>query len=180
MADDSNVHQPDQRSSINVLISIASINIIKPYPNMTTPESMKELLTESGPRMKRYISSDPDKDTFPNKYRNESLNYLKTGDLEKLQRSSEKSEDKKCDCKADQSNACNCSQIDNEECYHPEYVVFTWIMCLVALATTLKLYYLIKTFLAIIMAAAYALLIAVAFDEVFNECLLHIVLVSFN
>lgn len=36
------------------------------------------------------------------------------------------------------------------ECYRPEYVVFTWILCLVALTSILKLYYLIKTFLAAI------------------------------
>lgn len=54
-------------------------------------------------------------------------------------------------------------------CDHPEYIVFTWVLCLIALATALKLYYLIKTFLAIIMVAVYTILILVFFENVFLE-----------
>lgn len=54
-------------------------------------------------------------------------------------------------------------------CFHPEYVVFTWIMCLVALTTTLRLYYLVKTFLAVILVTVFSLLITVAFPELFSE-----------
>lgn len=42
---------------------------------------------------------------------------------------------------------------------NPEYVVFLWVLCLIALATALKLYYLIKTFLAIFMVISYTVLI---------------------
>ncbi|XP_050684588.1 adenylyl cyclase 78C-like [Leptidea sinapis] len=45
------------------------------------------------------------------------------------------------------------------ECYRPEYVVFTWILCLVALTSILKLYYLIKTCLAIASVAFYSVLL---------------------
>ncbi|XP_013196193.2 adenylyl cyclase 78C [Amyelois transitella] len=45
------------------------------------------------------------------------------------------------------------------ECFRPEYVVFTWILCLVALTSILKLYYLIKTCLAIVNATAYSALL---------------------
>ncbi|XP_072935592.1 adenylyl cyclase 78C [Epargyreus clarus] len=46
-----------------------------------------------------------------------------------------------------------------EECYKPEYVVFTWILCLVALTTILKVYYLIKTFIAVINVLMYSALL---------------------
>ncbi|KOB67681.1 putative Adenylate cyclase type, partial [Operophtera brumata] len=56
-----------------------------------------------------------------------------------------------------QNNSTNSTPTENitnntqcEECHSPEYVVFTWILCLVALTSILKLYYLIKTFLATI------------------------------
>lgn len=58
---------------------------------------------------------------------------------------------------ADQYNACS----------HPEYLVFTWVLCLIALATGLKLYYLVKTFMAIIMVCCYAILILIVFPDVF-------------
>lgn len=50
------------------------------------------------------------------------------------------------------------------ECYRPEYVVFTWILCLVALTSILKLYYLIKTFLAVINVAMYSALLLYYYD----------------
>ncbi|XP_039765550.1 adenylyl cyclase 78C-like isoform X2 [Pararge aegeria] len=46
-----------------------------------------------------------------------------------------------------------------EECFKPEYVVFTWILCLVALTSILKLFYLIKTSLAIANVGMYAVLL---------------------
>ncbi|VVC96072.1 unnamed protein product [Leptidea sinapis] len=49
------------------------------------------------------------------------------------------------------------------ECYRPEYVVFTWILCLVALTSILKLYYLIKTCLAIASVAFYSVLLQLPF-----------------
>lgn len=55
------------------------------------------------------------------------------------------------------------------ECIFPEYIVFTWVLCLIALATGLKLYYLVKTFMAFIMVICYALLILVAFPDVFHS-----------
>lgn len=56
----------------------------------------------------------------------------------------------------------------NNHCSHPEYLVFTWVLCLIALATGLKLYYLVKTFMATIMVCCYAILISIAFPEVFD------------
>lgn len=53
-------------------------------------------------------------------------------------------------------------------CVHPEYVVFTWVLCLISLATALKLYYLVKTFMAITMVACYSILILLVFNEVFE------------
>lgn len=54
-----------------------------------------------------------------------------------------------------------------ESCSHPDYIVFTWVLCLIALATGLKLYYLVKTFMAIVMVCCYAILILVVFPDVF-------------
>lgn len=61
------------------------------------------------------------------------------------------------------------SELMIDYCFHPEYVVFTWILCLVALTTTLRLYYLVKTFLAVILVTVFSLLITVAFPVLFSE-----------
>lgn len=62
-----------------------------------------------------------------------------------------------------------------DPCSHPEYMVFTWILCLIALATGLKLYYLVKTFMALIMVVCYAILILVVFPDVFENSFLAVV-----
>ncbi|CAG9782710.1 unnamed protein product [Diatraea saccharalis] len=62
------------------------------------------------------------------------------------------------------SNNTQATQPSTEECYRPEYVVFTWILCLVALTSILKLYYLIKTLLAIVNVAMYTILLLVYYD----------------
>lgn len=54
-----------------------------------------------------------------------------------------------------------------DNCLHPEYLVYTWVLSLIALASTLKLYFLIKTILAITMVAVYSLFILVFYPEVF-------------
>lgn len=59
----------------------------------------------------------------------------------------------------------------NIKCSHPEYLVFTWVLCLIALATGLKLYYLVKTFMATIMVCCYAILILILFPDVFSGAL---------
>uniref|UniRef100_A0A182PM80 adenylate cyclase n=1 Tax=Anopheles epiroticus TaxID=199890 RepID=A0A182PM80_9DIPT len=57
----------------------------------------------------------------------------------------------------------------HSSCVHPEYVVFTWVLCLISLATALKLYYLVKTFMAIAMVACYSFLILLVFEKVFDS-----------
>lgn len=54
---------------------------------------------------------------------------------------------------------------DDEEagCVHKEYIVFTWVLCLVSLATALKLYYLVKAVMALGMVAFYTALILIRF-----------------
>lgn len=54
------------------------------------------------------------------------------------------------------------------KCVHPEYIVFSWVLCLIALATALKLYYLIKTFLAVILVIVYTVFILKPFNELYN------------
>lgn len=58
---------------------------------------------------------------------------------------------------------------ENEVCPHPEYIVFTWVLCLIALATALKLYYLIKLFLAVVMVGVYTFLILIPYNETFSD-----------
>ncbi|XP_070498799.1 adenylyl cyclase 78C-like isoform X2 [Chironomus tepperi] len=53
-------------------------------------------------------------------------------------------------------------------CSEPEYVVFSWVLCLIALATALKLYYLVKTFMALGLVATFCILILIIFPEVFE------------
>ncbi|XP_030372445.1 adenylyl cyclase 78C [Scaptodrosophila lebanonensis] len=50
------------------------------------------------------------------------------------------------------------------DCVHPEYIVFTWVLCLVSLATALKLYYLVKAIMALGMVAFYTALIMFKFN----------------
>ncbi|XP_037049946.1 adenylyl cyclase 78C isoform X2 [Bradysia coprophila] len=59
-----------------------------------------------------------------------------------------------------------------DPCSHPEYIVFTWVLCLIALATGLKLYYLVKTFMAFAMVICYAVLILAVFPDVFENSFL--------
>ncbi|XP_017122202.1 adenylyl cyclase 78C isoform X2 [Drosophila elegans] len=51
------------------------------------------------------------------------------------------------------------------DCTHPEYLVFTWVLCLVSLATALKLYYLVKALMALGMVAFYTALIILKFSS---------------
>lgn len=73
------------------------------------------------------------------------------------------------------NNLSNKEEVDvfqksaSTKCLHPEYLVYTWVLSLIALATTLKLYFLIKTFLAIAMVAIYSLFILVFYPDVFSN-----------
>lgn len=53
-------------------------------------------------------------------------------------------------------------------CVQPKYVVFTWVLCLIALATALKLYYLVKTILAFTLVTVFCILILFVYPDVFN------------
>lgn len=53
-------------------------------------------------------------------------------------------------------------------CVRSEYIVFTWILCLIALASALKLYYLVKTALATVIVSVYAVLILVVCKDFFS------------
>ncbi|XP_017881980.1 adenylate cyclase type 8 isoform X3 [Ceratina calcarata] len=57
---------------------------------------------------------------------------------------------------------------DQTTCVRPEYIVFTWVLCLIALASALKLYYLVKTALATIIVTVYAVLILVVCKDFFS------------
>jgi len=63
-----------------------------------------------------------------------------------------------------------CDAIKNQpSCYHPEYVVFSWALCLIALATALKLYYLVKMQLAVGLVSIFCFLILAVYPDIFNK-----------
>lgn len=66
------------------------------------------------------------------------------------------------------------SDLNTMECAHPEYIVFTWILCLVSLATALKLYYLVKVMMAICMVAFYTTLIQLVFPRIYTKELIEL------
>ncbi|XP_044750302.1 adenylyl cyclase 78C [Coccinella septempunctata] len=45
-----------------------------------------------------------------------------------------------------------------------EYIIFTWVLCLIALAAALKLYYLVKLLLALVMVSVYSTCIVMFYD----------------
>ncbi|XP_072381948.1 adenylyl cyclase 78C isoform X1 [Diabrotica undecimpunctata] len=72
----------------------------------------------------------------------------------------------------DEFSSLSASLADDTDCYHPEYVVFTWVLCLIALATALKLYYLIKILLLLLMLLVYSTLILMPsslFTDAFDD-----------
>ena len=60
------------------------------------------------------------------------------------------------------------SSYEEPNCVQPKYVVFTWVLCLIALASALKLYYLVKTVLASILVTIFCCFIWFVYPEVFN------------
>lgn len=101
------------------------------------------------------------------------LNSIRTELLEKIvNKTSPKTEDDFFLFQDNNDTIRDFNQYTNEyrlPCSHPEYLVFTWVLCLIALATGLKLYYLVKTFMASIMVCCYAILISIMFPEVFEN-----------
>uniref|UniRef100_A0A2A4J4W6 adenylate cyclase n=1 Tax=Heliothis virescens TaxID=7102 RepID=A0A2A4J4W6_HELVI len=61
------------------------------------------------------------------------------------------------------------ASLPSDECYRPEYVVFTWVLCLVALTSVLKLYFLIKALLATANVVMYCILLINYYDYYRNE-----------
>ena len=59
--------------------------------------------------------------------------------------------------------------LENAGCRGQAYSVFTWVVCLVAIATCLKLYFLVKTALAVIFVTAHSLLILSTSPQVFQR-----------
>ncbi|CAB0016982.1 unnamed protein product [Nesidiocoris tenuis] len=54
-------------------------------------------------------------------------------------------------------------------CVHVDHLIFTWVLCLIALATTLKLYFLVKAALAALMVGSYFYLILEGYPSVFKQ-----------
>lgn len=58
--------------------------------------------------------------------------------------------------------------VEAKLCRSAEFVVFTWVLTLIALASTLKLHYLVKTFLAFVLVGIYIITILIAYPHVFQ------------
>ncbi|KAK0157090.1 hypothetical protein PV328_011914 [Microctonus aethiopoides] len=58
--------------------------------------------------------------------------------------------------------------LEAKSCLQAEYIIFTWILCLIALASALKLYYLVKCALASIIVFMYAALVMIGCQELFQ------------
>ena len=54
------------------------------------------------------------------------------------------------------------------DCLLPQYQLFTWVMAMIALASFLKLNYLIKTAILIVMVCVYTTLMLRAFQMMFK------------
>lgn len=67
------------------------------------------------------------------------------------------------------SDCLECDAFSQFSCIHPEYVVFSWALCLIALATALKLYYLVKMQLAVGLVSIFCFLILFVYPDVFNK-----------
>lgn len=63
---------------------------------------------------------------------------------------------------SDSERGSPCDASEAQYCPALEYIVYTWVLCLVALATALKLYYLVKTTLATVMVSVFTTLFFVA------------------
>ena len=59
--------------------------------------------------------------------------------------------------------------LEGNTCLLPQYHVFTWILAMIVLAAFLKLHYLVKTTLLVIMVAVYTTLMMTAFPALFND-----------
>lgn len=62
------------------------------------------------------------------------------------------------DCKSDKLFQLQNTTTPKSDVY-PDYIVYTWVLCLVSVSTGLKVYYLVKTFLAFLMVFFYGTLI---------------------
>lgn len=162
VADDSNV-QPVVLIAINIIKTDTDLNNLKKnIPILLSQPKSDNITNEKSVRQKRHIADvkSPQDET-----------ESKFSDKEKLGKSQGSLTYKRDEIKnsgsleseSEESDTEKPSKDKRDECDHLEYVIFTWIMCLVALATTLKLYYLVKTFLAMIMTTAYALLVLLPF-----------------
>lgn len=165
------VHRRDFRTfficTIIFLLSAASsMSILCP---MELNDSVNDINATNGSNIPSTLNSNVAKnmDLFASNLSKLQVNELHRNHIE----NSEKSLDKNAkDLISNQKVSPNLfhSGSQNTTCSHPEYLVFTWVLCLIALATGLKLYYLVKTFMAFIMVCCYAMLISFIFPEVFE------------
>ena len=54
-------------------------------------------------------------------------------------------------------------------CLLPQYQIYTWVLAMVCLGTFLKLSYIIKSTILLVMVIVYTILMTVAYPEVFDD-----------
>lgn len=161
VADDSHV-QPVVLIAFNIIKFDTDLNNLKNVTSLLSQHKWDNTSVEEKPiRRKRHIADvkspqDEVEEKFFDKEKPGKSSNSVSHKINENKRTGQESG-------SDENDSKEAFEDTRDKCDHPEYVVFTWIMCLVALATTLKLYYLVKTFLAIIMTTAYALLVLIPF-----------------
>lgn len=63
----------------------------------------------------------------------------------------------------------NVSSVVSDSCLLPQYHIFTWILSMTCLASFLKLNYIIKTCVLLVMVFVYSILMMGAFPIVFSD-----------
>lgn len=59
--------------------------------------------------------------------------------------------------------------IVSASCLLPQYHIYTWVLAMMCLASFLKLNYLIKSTILVVMVSVYATLMLVAYPQIFSE-----------
>lgn len=67
------------------------------------------------------------------------------------------------------TSALNETSIVKATCLLPQYQMYTWVLAMVCLGTFLKLSYIIKSTVLLVMAIVYTILMTVVYPEVFGE-----------
>lgn len=158
---------------LNQRVSNSTLVLITTNRSYDTESKLNLLLGIIQPNENTNVDSKPNNISKLQQFMPNEFNNIRAEILDKnANKTSPKNEEKLFLLQDNNDTQSDFSHYPNEHrqpCSHPEYLVFTWVLCLIALATGLKLYYLVKTFMASIMVLCYAILISIVFPQVFEN-----------